>query len=447
MRSPTEPIPSRPLRVVSWNCNMALNRVGRGRTKAERLLALEPDIAVVQECSDSAVLDGMNRIVWTGAYPTKGLAVFARPELAGREYLDADATRQWFAPVQFPGLGLNLLGCWAMHHRGQEPRPARGRIHATMEHYADFLAGGRSIVIGDLNDHTRWDTTRYPSFARLTTQLDAQGLTNLYYARTGEIPNEETRPSLYWYRHRDKPYLVDWAFIPSDWIARVSSFDIGEYDAWHEASDHMPLIIDLDLPLPDAPELPQYSPRLMDALSVAARLHVAQVRKATDVPYLAHLLGTCAVALEYGATEDEAIAALLHDAIEDVQPVALARRAVAGFGPEVLRIVEACTDADSHPKPPWRNRKEAYIRKLAAADRSVLLVSASDKLHNARAIVADLRRIGAAVWDRFNRDADSIWYYRSLVTAYQANPEHAEDLVAELDWTVTEIERLASAAS
>ena len=112
-------------------------------------------------------------------------------------------------------------------------------------------------------------------------------------------------------------------------------------------------------------DAPLYSERLIDALAVAARLHAGQRRKGSDIPYLSHLLGTCAIALDYGAGEDEAIAALLHDAIEDVQPTVVARAAVAAFGPEVLRIVEGCTDSDTHPKPPWRDRKQAYVAHVA----------------------------------------------------------------------------------
>ena len=136
--------------------------------------------------------------------------------------------------------------------------------------------------------------------------------------------------------------------------------------------------------------------------------------------------------------------ALLHDAIEDIRPVEAARAAVGRFGPEVLRIVESCTQADSAPKRPWRDRRERYVRHLGDADRSVLLVSASDKLNNARAIVADLRMIGEAVWDRFSAPReDTLWYYRALVTAFRGNPAHNPALVDELDRVVTEMERLA----
>jgi len=200
------------------------------------------------------------------------------------------------------------------------------------------------------------------------------------------------------------------------------------------------------IPLP--PGSWRYSERIIAALVAAAQIHGTQVRKGTSIPYLSHLLGTCAIALDYGANEDEAIAALLHDAIEDGQPTEAARATVWGFGEEVGRIVEGCTDADTHPKPPWRERKEAYLSRLSSEDRSILLVSASDKLHNARSIVRDLRVVGEALWKRFSVPKDqTLGYYRSLVTAYRGNPAHTPALIDELDRTVTEMETLASRES
>jgi (p)ppGpp synthase/HD superfamily hydrolase len=188
----------------------------------------------------------------------------------------------------------------------------------------------------------------------------------------------------------------------------------------------------------------QYSDRLIEALGVAARLHASQRRKGSGVPYLSHLLGTCSIALDYGADEDEAIAALLHDAIEDVEPVEEARAAVTAFGERVLHIVEGCSDTDVHPKPPWRERKERYVAELANADASVLLVSAADKLHNVRSIAADLRRHGPATWDRFKGGRDgTLWYYRVVLDAYRANLQHPPPLVEELDRAVREIVALA----
>lgn len=192
------------------------------------------------------------------------------------------------------------------------------------------------------------------------------------------------------------------------------------------------------------PRFDSGSERFLEALRVAATLHAGKARKKTDMPDVGHLLGTCSIAMEFGANEDQAIAALLHDIIEDVEPVEKARAAVAAFGLEVLRIVEACTDADTLPKPPWRERKEAYLAHLPGADAAILLVSASDKLHNARAIVTDLHREGADALKRASAPREgTLWYYRSLVSAFKANPASNLDLVDELDRVVTEMERIA----
>jgi (p)ppGpp synthase/HD superfamily hydrolase len=185
------------------------------------------------------------------------------------------------------------------------------------------------------------------------------------------------------------------------------------------------------------------STRFQDALAYAARLHREQLRKGTEIPYTAHLLGVTSIALQHGATEDEAIAALLHDAVEDQGGPATREEIRKLFGEEVARIVDGCTDTDVSPKPPWRQRKETYIRHIREASPSVRLVSASDKVDNARAILADYRQCGESVWDRFKGGKEgTLWYYRSLVGAFTAagtNP-----LVQELDRIVSEIERMAS---
>ena len=185
------------------------------------------------------------------------------------------------------------------------------------------------------------------------------------------------------------------------------------------------------------------SNRFNQALTFAAELHAQQQRKGSGVPYVAHLLGVTSLALEYGANEDEAIAALLHDAIEDQGGVATAAEIRRRFGDNVVTIVEACTDADSTPKPPWRERKELYLSHLPTASPSVLLVSASDKLHNSRSILQDYRAVGEAVWDRFNGGKiGTLWYYRALVEAFRPTAVNPS-LFAELERTVTAIEQLA----
>jgi (p)ppGpp synthase/HD superfamily hydrolase len=186
------------------------------------------------------------------------------------------------------------------------------------------------------------------------------------------------------------------------------------------------------------------TPVYIDALTFSAQLHLAQMRKGSGVPYLAHVLGVGAIVLEYGGTEDDGIAALLHDAVEDQGGKPVLARIRERFGPAVADIVEACSDTDVVPKPPWKERKLAYVAHLRTASPGAKLVSAADKLHNSRAILADYRTQGEALWGRFNGGRDgTLWYYRAVVEALLmgwGNP-----IIGELDRVVTEIERLAAA--
>ena len=190
--------------------------------------------------------------------------------------------------------------------------------------------------------------------------------------------------------------------------------------------------------------------RFSDALCYAARLHAGQTRKGTDIPYLAHLLAVASLVLEHGGDENEAIAALLHDAIEDQAAhnggaTALRSKIVARFGREVGAIVDACTDAEVVPTPPWRARKEGYIRQMQeTASTSVHRVSCADKLHNARTLVRDYREQGERVWARFSETdpAQHLWYYRSLLDAYRAAGRAPRALVAELARTLDELQAL-----
>jgi (p)ppGpp synthase/HD superfamily hydrolase len=184
------------------------------------------------------------------------------------------------------------------------------------------------------------------------------------------------------------------------------------------------------------------SERFTQALIYAHELHATQKRKASDVPYITHLLGVTSIALEYGANEDEAIAALLHDAIEDQGGATTKAEILRRFGENVTAIVEGCSEPYTKPKPPWRERKQIYIAHIPTASPSVLLVSASDKLHNARSILKDYRIIGDAVWDRFTAGKEgTLWYYRALVEAFTKTA--VTPLIEELARVVTEIETLA----
>ena len=159
-------------------------------------------------------------------------------------------------------------------------------------------------------------------------------------------------------------------------------------------------------------------PRLQHAISYAFTAHAGQVRKGTMIPYASHLLAVCAIVQEHGGDEDLACAAMLHDTIEDCG-AAHGPAIEAQFGPRVARVVRDCSDTEVQPKPPWQARKEAYLAHLEEADADTLLVSCADKLHNARAIVTDLRTHGPAMLGRFNAPSGGTsWYYQALAEVF-----------------------------
>ena len=185
------------------------------------------------------------------------------------------------------------------------------------------------------------------------------------------------------------------------------------------------------------------SERFTEALTYATQLHSNQTRKGSGVPYIAHLLGVTSIVLENGGNEDEAIAALLHDAIEDQGGAATREEIRRRFGDTVTKIVDSCTDAETIPKPPWRQRKEDYIAHIPTASPSVLLVSCADKLYNARSILNDYRVVGELVWERFYGGKEgSLWYYRAVLEAFRKTG--LTPLIAELERVVSELEHLVS---
>lgn len=181
--------------------------------------------------------------------------------------------------------------------------------------------------------------------------------------------------------------------------------------------------------------------RFATALSYAFELHREQKRKGTEIPYIGHLLEVAGIVIDYGGTEDEAIAALLHDAVEDQGGAKTKEEIRNRFGKNVAGIVEGCTDTDEYPKPPWRARKDAYLKHIVHAQPSAILVSAADKLHNVRAILKDYRIVGENLWERFKGGKEgTLWYHRELVKAYR----NVIDLpvIDELDRVVSELEKI-----
>jgi (p)ppGpp synthase/HD superfamily hydrolase len=185
-------------------------------------------------------------------------------------------------------------------------------------------------------------------------------------------------------------------------------------------------------------------PRFRRAFHFAAEKHAGQTRKASTIPYIAHLMGVASLVLEAGGDEDLAIAGLLHDVVEDCGGAPMLKEVRRRFGARVAKVVDGCTDADTNPKPPWHERKETYIRHLRHADADTRLVSAADKLNNVRSIVADYRAIGEFVWARFNGGREgTLWYYRTLRDEFLRHKPNR--ITSELQRVVNELEVLAGA--
>lgn len=187
--------------------------------------------------------------------------------------------------------------------------------------------------------------------------------------------------------------------------------------------------------------------RLTDALAFAFAAHDGQTRKGTDVPYISHPLGVASLVMEAGGSGDEVVAALLHDAVEDggeelIEPIR------ETFGERVIDIVLECSDAvvpKGADKPGWWERKRAYIERVPQESAGAVLVTTADKVHNARAIVSDLREIGDEVFARFTAGKDgALWYQRAITEALERNPHTPRRLLVELRSALDEIERLAA---
>lgn len=179
--------------------------------------------------------------------------------------------------------------------------------------------------------------------------------------------------------------------------------------------------------------------KFYDALACATFLHQDQVRKTSGTPYIAHLLSVAALVLESRGNENQAIAALLHDSVED-QGVTIDEIA-SRFGQKVADLVDAVTESNTNPKPDWTQRKNLYLSKLRNASTEAVLISLADKLHNARALEEGLYAHGEVMWEKFfkSRKSETLWFYRELTEIYCAKGFEANWLFIELDRSLKRI--------
>jgi len=187
-------------------------------------------------------------------------------------------------------------------------------------------------------------------------------------------------------------------------------------------------------------------PRFRRAFLFAAEKHAKQARKASTIPYIAHLMGVASLVFEAGGDEDLAIAALLHDVVEDCGGAPMLKEVRRRFGSRVAKVVDGCTDADTDPKPPWRERKEKYIARLKKENAETRLVSAADKLNNIRSILSDYRASGEPVWSRFNGGREgTLWYYRTLRDEFLR--DKINRITRDFDLAVKELESLTAGST
>jgi (p)ppGpp synthase/HD superfamily hydrolase len=185
--------------------------------------------------------------------------------------------------------------------------------------------------------------------------------------------------------------------------------------------------------------------KFASALIYATRLHRNQTRKIRNIPYIAHLLSVAALVLEAGGTEEEAIAGLLHDSVEDQGGKSTLAEVRQLFGETVAAIVDGCTESDTYPKPPWSERKQRYLHNLRHASASVRLVSLADKLHNARSLLADHRQYGSSIWSHFKAGREgTLWYYQQLEQIYSETG--SDSMTEEFSRIVQQLHRESSSS-
>ncbi len=242
------------MRLVTWNCNMALHR------KIDALLALEPDIAVVSECAMPEILRSRERAswiesepVWIGENRNKGLAVFTFNGYAARLHESYHPTLRYIAPVYIDGpRRFNLLAVWAQNaSAGLTRKHQSGPLRRALGKYREFLTGRDAVVAGDFNSNAIWDKPGWRiNHMTKVAIFEELGLHSAYHRITGEEQGKERTPTLYWRdRRRDGPtYHIDYAFLPERWFDGVKDFSVGSFDDWCGSglSDHVPICLEVD---------------------------------------------------------------------------------------------------------------------------------------------------------------------------------------------------------
>lgn len=223
--------------------------------KYRQLLSLKPDIAIVPECAEpSAVRSKASEFtptsaVWVGENANKGLAVFSFSGLKLRRSESYAPEFRWIAPVEVTGgHDFNLLAVWAFFAT-RRPRGYRGVVLEALEHYKHFLKSKRSVLAGDLNNNVIWDRPGRGYNHSIASQVMRSefALESAYHAFHSEAEGRETFPTLYWLWRKENPYHIDYCYVPSSWLRRLTDVQVGSYEDWKSYSDHVPVVVDLAL--------------------------------------------------------------------------------------------------------------------------------------------------------------------------------------------------------
>ncbi len=230
------------MRIVTWNCQMGLDK------KVDALLSLNPDVAVVPECSEKSAIAlrqrGFNTL-WFGCNPHKGLGVFCRKDWEIQTLAPPD--HKWIVAIGVAApTPFTLIAIWACRVGSKNADNYVGQIYNALTSHPEWFNGSPVVLAGDLNSNTIWDSRhKVINHSTVVKMLADRGLVSVYHHHFGETHGEESRPTIYFRHHEDKPYHIDYIFIPREWASRLKMVEVGRFEAWSKLSDHCPVVVEV----------------------------------------------------------------------------------------------------------------------------------------------------------------------------------------------------------
>ena len=230
------------MRIVTWNCQMGFDK------KADALLSLNPDVAVVPECSEKSTVAFGQRgyeSLWFGSNPLKGLGVFCRKGWSIRAL--PQPQQKWIVPVEVDGpTPFTLLAVWACRSEDSDADRYIRQVYLALMSHPQWFNGTPVVLAGDLNSNKIWDGKReVGNHSHVVKILAESGLVSAYHEFFAEAQGAESRPTIYMHRHQHRPYHIDYIFVPLEWAPRLKTVDVGEYERWSKLSDHCPVTVDI----------------------------------------------------------------------------------------------------------------------------------------------------------------------------------------------------------